>query len=66
MRLSSLQLNDAIKFFETLILNLPGIKDLCPLILNDIIKPVIAPVMNAIVGIWRWRSSDAMSGEFAG
>ena len=45
-------LSDALSFFETLILNLPGIKDLCPLIkmiLEDIIKPLIAPILNAIV-----------------
>ena len=43
---------DAIQFFETLILNLPGIKDLCPLIkliLEDILKPLVAPILNAIV-----------------
>jgi hypothetical protein len=45
-------LQEAIKFFETLILNLPGIKDLCPLIsliMNDILKPMVAPIVNAIV-----------------
>jgi hypothetical protein len=45
-------LNDALSFFETLILNLPGIQELCPLIkmiLEDILKPLVAPILNAIV-----------------
>lgn len=47
-------LMEAIEFFETLILNLPGIKDLCPIIamiVNDILIPVVAPCLNAIVGV---------------
>jgi len=45
-------LTDAIQLFETLILNLPGISELCPLIamiLNDILKPLVAPILNGIV-----------------
>lgn len=47
-------LMEAIEFFETLILNLPGIKDLCPIIamiINDILIPVVKNCINPIVGV---------------